>query len=146
MGSVIDYIECPNCSHEAYNDYYYKTGEEYTMCNNCGYNYSAQIINRDKPLDELTDEDWKIDELKNPYGSYRIRVKNDVGFQCGSLPNEQSFEDLKTSIEEVILNGTEVEYFAVSAFINGEIVVNELINNKTPEISTAPEIDNELPF
>ena len=57
MGSVIDYIECPNCSYEAYNDYYYKTGEEYTMCNNCGYSYSAQIINRDKPLDELTDED-----------------------------------------------------------------------------------------
>lgn len=143
MGSVIDYIECPNCLHEAYNDYYYKTGEEYTMCNNCGYSYSAQIINRDKPLDELTDEDWKIEELKHPYGSYRIQVKGDIGFGCGPLPTEQSFEDLKSEIEK---RAAEIEYFAVSAFINGEIVVNELINNTTPETSTAPEIDDELPF
>ena len=41
MGSVIDYIECPNCKAEAYSDFYYKTGEEYINCNNCGYHYSA---------------------------------------------------------------------------------------------------------
>ena len=41
MGSVIDYIECPNCKHEAYSDFYYKTGEEYVNCQNCGYHYSA---------------------------------------------------------------------------------------------------------
>ena len=34
MGSVIDYIECPNCKGEdaAVSDYYYKTGEEYIFC------------------------------------------------------------------------------------------------------------------
>ena len=56
MGSVIDYIECPNCKCEAYDDFYYKTGEQYINCNNCGYHYSATIINRDKNLNELTDE------------------------------------------------------------------------------------------
>ena len=57
MGSVIDHIECPNCKQEAYSDFYYKTGEEYVNCNNCGYHRSATIVNRDKKLSELTEED-----------------------------------------------------------------------------------------
>ena len=39
-------------------------GEEYVSCNNCGYHKSIIIVNRDKKLSELTQEDWKIDELK----------------------------------------------------------------------------------
>jgi uncharacterized Zn finger protein len=68
MASVLDYIECPNCGHEAMDDFYYKTGEEYVNCSHCGYHYSATIINREKRLDLLTDKDWKIEELKKPYG------------------------------------------------------------------------------
>jgi len=56
MGSVIDYIECPNCEQEAYSDFYYKTGEEYVNCMNCGYHHSATIKNRDKKLNELKKE------------------------------------------------------------------------------------------
>ena len=54
MGSVLDFIECPNCKHEASDDFYYKTGEEYIFCQNCGYHRSATIINRDKALNELS--------------------------------------------------------------------------------------------
>ena len=63
MGSVIDYIDCPNCGNEAFSDFYYKTGEEYVNCNSCGYHYSATIINRDKPLNELTDDDKDVIEF-----------------------------------------------------------------------------------
>ena len=35
MGSVIDFIECPNCSQEAYSDFYYKSGEQYVSCSSC---------------------------------------------------------------------------------------------------------------
>ena len=113
MGSIIDYIECPNCKKEASDDLYYKTGEEYINCGNCGYHYSATIVNRDKKLNELTDSDWKIIELKSPFGAYRIKTYNSVATECGSL-----------------------EFCSVSRFINGEIV-DEMIVDNGPEIDSA---------
>ena len=99
MGSVIDYIECPNCKLEAWCDFYYKTGEEYVNCHNCGYHKSVTIVNRDKDLSELLQEDWKIDELKNPYGAYRLKVYHSIGTQCGSLENEEQYNNFKTANE-----------------------------------------------
>ena len=125
MGSVIDYIECPNCKHEASDDFYYKTGEEYINCNNCGYHRSATIINRDKNLNELTDSDWNIEELKNPFGAYRLKVYHSVATQCGSLENEEQYNELKKNIEADV----EIEYCSVSRFIDNKIVEELLINN-----------------
>ena len=125
MGSVIDYIECPNCKTEAMSDFYYKTGEEYINCNNCGYHRSATIINRDKNLNELTESDWNIKELKNPFGAYRLKVYHSVATQCGSLENEIQYNELKKNIEADV----EIEYCSVSRFIDNKIVEELLINN-----------------
>ena len=125
MGSVIDYIECPNCKTEAMSDFYYKTGEEYINCTNCGYHRSATIINRDKNLNELTDSDWNIEELKNPFGAYRLKVYHSVSTQCGSLENEEQYNELKKNIEADV----EIEYCSVSRFIDNKIVEELLINN-----------------
>ena len=125
MGSVIDYIECPNCKTEAMSDFYYKTGEEYINCNNCGYHRSATIINRDKNLNELTESDWNIEELKNPFGAYRLKVYHSVATQCGSLENETQYNELKKNIEADV----EIEYCSVSRFIDNKIVEELLINN-----------------
>ena len=125
MGSVLDYIECPNCKHEASDDFYYKTGEEYINCNNCGYHRSATIINRDKNLNELTESDWNIKELKNPFGAYRLKVYHSVATQCGSLENETQYNELKKNIEADV----EIEYCSVSRFIDNKIVEELLINN-----------------
>lgn len=125
MGSVIDYIECPNCKTEAYSDFYYKTGEEYVNCNNCGYHYSATIKNRNKKLTELTEDDWEVNELKNPYGAYRLKVYHSPGFQCGSLENVEQYNDFKT-INEV---DVEIEFCSISRLINGEIVTEIIIDN-----------------
>jgi Zn ribbon nucleic-acid-binding protein len=125
MGSVIDYIECPNCKHEAFSDFYYKTGEEHVSCQNCGYHYSATIINRDKLLTELTDEDWKISELKNPYGAYRLKAYNSVGAQCGSLENEEDYNYFKTTNQA----DAEIEFCSISRLIDGEIVTEIIIDN-----------------
>lgn len=125
MGSVIDYIECPNCGCEAYDDFYYKTGEEYINCQNCGYHKSATIINRDKALNELTEADWEVHELKNPYGAYRIHISGDVGTTCGSVESEEGFEAVKKAVAEM----ENVEYFCISRLINGDIVVDYLIDN-----------------
>ena len=126
MGSVIDYIDCPNCGHEAWDDFYYKTGEEYINCNNCGYHRSATIINREKALNELTDEDWEITELKNPYGAYRLRMVGEVGTTCGSIGDIDGY----TSIVEAVQKMTDVEHFSVTRVINGEIVETYLITNQ----------------
>ena len=125
MGSVLDYIECPNCKSEASSDFYYKTGEEYVNCSNCGYHRSATIINRDKHLNELTDSDWNIEELKNPFGAYRLKVYHSVATQCGSLENEEQYNELKKNIEADV----EIEYCSVSRFIDNKIVEELLINN-----------------
>jgi DNA-directed RNA polymerase subunit RPC12/RpoP len=129
MGSVIDYIECPHCGQEAYDDFYYKTGEEYVNCQNCGYHYSATIINRDKLLTELTDEDWKINELKDPYGAYRIKIFESPATECGSLESEEQFIILLANIREM----DSVELFTVSRFVDGEIKVIHVIDNELKE-------------
>ena len=125
MGSVISDIECPNCNQEAYDDFYYKTGEEYVNCNNCGYHASTTIINRDKKLNELTDDDWKIVELKNPYGAYRISGYDSKGFLCGSLENEEQANELKAECEQ----DDTIEYLQISRFVDGEIKVEIVIDN-----------------
>ena len=132
MGSVLDYIECPNCKHEASDDFYYKTGEEYVNCHNCGYHRSATIVNRDKKLSELTEEDWKVEELKNPYGAYRLKVYHSIATQCGSLENEEQYDELKKTIEDDM----EVEFCSVSKFINGEIVTEMIVDNG-PKVDSA---------
>ena len=133
MGSVISDIECPNCNQEAYDDFYYKTGEEYVNCNNCGYHASATIINRNKKLNELTDDDWKIVELKNPYGAYRIKHYDSIATQCGSLENEENYNNLKEWVEK---ETNDVEYFQISRFVDGEIKV-EIVIDHGPKYDSA---------
>lgn len=123
MGSVIDYIECPNCKSEAYSDFYYKTGEEYINCSYCGYYFSAEIINRDKKLSELTDEDWKITELKNPYGSFRMKSVGSVGRLVGTIDTEEAYKELINSA-----GGDEtIESLEISRLVNGKIIVDKII-------------------
>jgi hypothetical protein len=132
MGSVIDNIECPNCKQEAFSDFYYKSGDEYINCDNCGYHYSATIINRDKKLNELTDDDWEIKELKNPYGSYRISCYDSIGFSCGALENEEQANELKAICEQ----DDTIEYLQISRFVDDEIKVEMLVDN-------GPKVDSQ---
>ena len=44
MGSVMSYVECPQCRRPAFNDFYYRTGEEYTMCFSCGYRHKIVAL------------------------------------------------------------------------------------------------------
>jgi Zn ribbon nucleic-acid-binding protein len=132
MASVLDYIECPNCKSEASDDFYYKTGEEYVNCNNCGYYKSVTIVNRDKKLSELTEQDWKIEELKDPYGAYRLKVYHSIATQCGSLENEEQYNLLVTNAEVDV----EIEYCSISRLIDGKIVTEVIIDNG-PEVDSA---------
>ena len=138
MGSIIDYIECPNCTHEAYDDFYYKTGEEYVNCNSCGYHYSATIINRDKPLNELTDDDWKITEIKNPYGAFIVKCYDQVGYTCGSVDSEESFNQIKNQVS----TDSTLETLTLNRFIDGELK-SEIIIDNGPKYDSAGFTDED---
>lgn len=141
MGSVIDYIECPNCKHEAFSDFYYKTGEEYVGCNNCGYHRSAfykrddngKFVTKDGTDDcKFENLIMEFSELKNPYGSYRIKTYNSPATQCGSFENEEEYYEFKKNIEEDV----EIEICSVSRFIDDEIKIEVLIDNG-PKVDSA---------
>jgi Zn ribbon nucleic-acid-binding protein len=127
MASVLDYIECPNCKTEAYSDFYYKTGEEYVNCNNCGYHYSATIKNRDKKLTELIESDWEIVELQNPYGSFRYKMAGDIGTCCGSLATPEDADQFR--IEMKLEYKDQVEFAVISRFVDGEIKIEYVTDN-----------------
>jgi Zn ribbon nucleic-acid-binding protein len=132
MGSVIDYIECPNCKEEAVSDYYYKTGEEYINCSSCGYHYSY-IIKRDdegKMIKIDESKEFAIDnvvreekELKEPYCAYRIKYYGSVATQCGSLSNKSEYNDL---VHHIIDNDKNIEYASVSKLVNENIITETL--------------------
>jgi len=134
MGSVIDYIECPNCGHEAYSDFYYKTGEEYVNCQNCGYHYSAtyktdgngEYITKDGTENyEFDNLIMETKELKNPYGAYQLKYYDSVAYQCGSLEDINDFNQLK----EQVMKLDNIEYFSINRFVDGEIVTIDIIDN-----------------
>lgn len=134
MGSVIDYIECPNCKEEAFSDFYYKTGEEYVNCNNCGYHRSQHYKRNDdgKFVTKDGTENYNFEnlifevlELKNPFGSYRLKVYHSAATQCGSFETEEQYNEFKENIQEDV----EIEFCSVSRFVDGEIKTEVLIGN-----------------
>ena len=137
MGSVIDYIECPNCKNEASIDFYYKTGdnilvvEEYTNCNSCGYRKSITIVNRDKNLSELTKDDWQIEEIK-PYAATKLKHYGALGTYCGVVEDKEQYDEFVDFCKSM----NDIEYASTSRLVNGEIV-SEIIIDNGPEIDSA---------
>ena len=128
MGSVIEYIDCPNCgSPDCFDDFYYKTGEEYIFCNKCGYHRSSHIISREKSLDQLTENDWEYNESTSPYGAYRYSLIGNIGSTCGTLETESDADEFRIEMERNE-NGA-IEYASISRFIDNQIVETILINN-----------------
>jgi len=125
MGSVIDYVDCPNCGNEAADDYYYKTGEEYINCCYCGYHKSISIKDRTKRISELTDDDYLVVEINNPLGSYRIKYKAAIGYEVGSIRNDEHLKFIKDTINEYLDSIEEASYNKLE---DGEIKTVNLLS------------------
>lgn len=123
MGSVIDYIDCPHCSQEATLDFYYKTGEEYIICTNCGYN-RAYYISRKNDYEDVSEPVWITEELKNPYGIYKLRYKGEVATKLGSLENEDHWVNF---VSDVMQDKDKIEMFTLNRFINNQIETTTII-------------------
>ena len=81
MGSVIDYIRCPQCGGTYFCDYDYHTYEEYRSCSRCGKTESWEI-KRDEHGNVCLDETGKpqyIEESHPGYGAACIMGKKGVG-------------------------------------------------------------------
>lgn len=124
MGSVIDYIECPNCGEpNCTSDFYYKSGEEYIQCPDCGYYKSVEIKedSRKKNFSDLTEEDWEISELNNPYGAFRAKTKESMAWIGGSISTKQHFKEIIKNIPP------DIDEFTVSRVIDGEVIVVDML-------------------
>lgn len=122
MGSVLDWIECPNCKSDGCaSDFYYKTGEEYLNCGDCGYHRSVTIRDesREKRLNELQQSDWELKEVRDPWGYYRLKEKGNIGFICGTLTDENQYDQLLKAVND---NLESVEELALSRLVDGNIV------------------------
>lgn len=142
MGSVIEAIQCPRCNDEASMDFYYKTGEEYIFCDNCGYSRSIEIINRDKKLNELKEEDFKVEENKEPYGAFRLEIRGNVGMQIGTLNTEEDSKEFKAAV----LLDPEIRYAHISRFVDGKIEKIVLVDEGPKYDSAGFTTEDELPF
>ena len=135
MGSVIDYMDCPNCNTEdsAVNDYYYKTGEEYIFCTECGYQRNFYYDKNEDGSYKLEDPTKPADmlnlipieeEIKNPYGIYKIKYKEASGHSLGTLEKEEDFGVLAQQINEGDIEN--LEYCEVKRFVNGKFITERL--------------------
>ena len=59
MGSVIDYVECKRCGRDAFVDFNYNTGEEFSSCSYCGKGFS-DFIKRDEEGKFMRDKEGKF--------------------------------------------------------------------------------------
>jgi Zn ribbon nucleic-acid-binding protein len=131
MGSVIDFIECPRCkSEDCFDDYYYKTGEEYISCPDCGYNRSSFIKRDDEgnmfKIDE--DKDFAIDNvvreetlLEEPYCAFMIRYEDGVG-SGGAIPTKEEYDIFVSDIVSITNQPDhKMEEVTISRFVDGEI-------------------------
>lgn len=147
MGSVLDTIECPHCKRDATLDFYYKTGEEYIFCGNCGYNYRNELKrNGDGVLvtkdgtDNHSFDNVIFDkyEIANPYGAYTMKYYGSLGRQMGTLMNEDDYYELRGFAQ----TNDGVEFASVSMLVDGEIL-GELLVDRGPKVDGAGFTDED---
>jgi Zn ribbon nucleic-acid-binding protein len=137
MGSVISNVSCPRCeSEECFQDFYYKTDEIYISCPDCGYHKSffwkrdenGELIKKDKTkgfeFDNLVFEEIHYEE---PFGSYRIKFRDSAGSMNGTLVTSEDCDNLIKEIAIQNVSDKSVESFVISRYIDGKIVVENII-------------------
>ena len=75
-------------------------------------------------LERLDDDDWEIFESNTPYGCIKIKPKESIATQCITLSEEREFNEIYKEIDS---RRNEIEYSTLSRFIDGEIVVTNLV-------------------
>lgn len=137
MGSVIDYIECPNCKQpDCHNELYYKSGEEYTFCDKCGYIHEhhykrdekGKLITKDGTDSLKFTNLIMVDKfIDKPFGVYTAKGEGAVS-TVGVIETEEDYKEFLESIEEVKKN-KEKASITFSRFVNNKITEQVVYNN-----------------
>lgn len=133
MGSVIDYIDCPDCGSECHNEFFYKTGEEDIFCTKCGYSRSFYITNwgeKETSGDAEWTPDYKLEE-EHGCGAYRIRQKGAIAYECGAFVGPESVEEFLRLIEEKKDELVHAEY---TLFQDGVLTSKTVIDEGPAEV------------
>lgn len=124
MGSVCTDVVCPNCGNqEAFNDFDYKNGEEYTCCEKCGYTRTVEIIDRSLPLVE---DNYYTREISKPYGAYHFK-SGEHHHTWGTLETADDAIDFTL----MVANANDVKEAYINRLIDGEIVKVILVSDKS---------------
>lgn len=107
-----DIYQCPNCNNEASYQLLPDVKEEYIFCDYCGY---SRTIIKDK-----------VNEIANPFGISKVRVKGNSTIHHETLLDENEYNQFK---ERVSNFPDQVEYAEVSRLIDGEIIQELLTPN-----------------
>jgi len=104
-------------------DFYYKSGEEYVQCPDCGYYKSVEIKedSRKKNFSDFTEDDWEITELKKPYGAYRAKSKESKAWMGGSISNKNHYNRIIKNLTD------DIDELTISRWIKGKVVVIDVI-------------------
>ena len=78
-------------------------------------------------------------EIKNPYGVYRIKHYDSIGYECGSLSDETAYNNIKEWIDKEV---NDIEYFSINRFVDGEIKEINIIDNG-PKVDGAGFIEED---
>ena len=135
MGSVIDYIECPRCKEEnCLDDFYYKTGEEYINCPDCGshrvFHYKRDENGNFFKKDEAKGYEFEnlISEevhIENPYGAYRVESTLG-GATCGTLATDDDYQKFVSEIVSLTNQKHDIKEVVVSRLV-GEKIEKEVV-------------------
>lgn len=136
MGSVMDYVDCPQCGGQdtMFRDYYYKSGEEYWMCKRCGKHGKVEIV-RDDNGNVIFDEQGKVsyneEDLKG-YGCAKIAtVGHGATLSCFSNPITE--EDKKEFLKILEEKEIDKEHSYLSSW-NDETESVEMLYGKDPNL------------
>ena len=126
MGSVIDETKCPVCSKDAFFEYYYKTGEEFIVCEHCGYRKTFFIKEekRNVLIKDIEESCFELKEVTNPYGCFKYKFKDDDISSFSALETQDAMPSINEFVEE---NKDKLEYAKFSKFENGEILETNML-------------------
>lgn len=135
MGSVTDTMNCPRCDHdECLVDFYYKTGEEYIHCSECGYvsEYSIKRGEDGKPVRNDESKGYTHDNLKfirktieEPYGAYRVYTTK-RWYKSGTLSTHKEYLNFVSEIISLTEKEHDIKEVVVSKFV-GDHIAKEVV-------------------
>ena len=137
MGSVIDHMDCPRCKSEYCTiDFYYKSGEEYVFCPDCGYNYQHHI-ERDEEgkvvKTGINGYKWTSNESE-PYAALHLKYKKGFG-SMGHINTEEDYNQMKEDVDKFIEANPDVVLIETSRFDGKEIIKDIWYKKEKEEVS-----------